>query len=964
MSTALDGRGVKHRETFDRGAPANYVAGLGRGAVGFTTRSDIGPARAPAAPEVNFGPAPEGYVAGRGRAMGALARELGETGGLGKLQQSSESHEEDLNESNFDEFSGWGGALFGKETPYDEDDQEADKIYGAVDDRMDSRRKRRREEKRLEMLKKVRQERPKAQEVFADLTADLKAVSESEWAAIPDSADSALKRNQKKRLDVFTPVPDTIIGARGTAYANALDPRASGTETPAVSGTTSTIEFSSAKKTIISMELGRIEDNVTGHSVVDPQGYLTSLNAFSIGGGYDVTELKRARLLLKSIITTNPKNPQGWIAAARLEEQDGKLVAARKLLKGGCDACPESQDIWLECARLQTPENAMVILWDAVKRIPTSEKLWSRLADLENRVPKKKTILRRALEQIPTSINLWKMAIELEEQEDAIIMLQRAVECVPHSVEMWLTLARLETYENARDVLNRARRAVPTEPRMWITAAKLEESQQHGSEIIERIIEKGISVLQQYQVVMDREKWLQEAETAEFEKYPLTCQAIVKATISMGVEPEDRLRTWVDDAQASLSRNAVETARAIYGYALTVFPGKKSIWQQACMLEKEHGTPVALEQMLKKAVNYCPQAETLWLMAAKQKWQAREVAEAREILTAAFKANRDSEQIWLAAVKLEWEENQHERARLLLEKARKEASTPRLWLKSAKLERELGNVNKCLELLEDAIKRYAEFPKFYMMAGQACEEVLKDDDRARKYYQTGIQRCPTNVPLRKLDVYLHERTSGFTKARSQLDLARLRIPKNPELWVETVRLERRAGNEKAAVMAMAKALQECPDSGLLWAEDILTCPRAEKRAKSTEALKIKKCEKDPHVILAVARYFDSEKKYSKAKTWYERVLTIDPDMGDAWGYYYASTLRLGTTEQQEDVLKRCLQADPAHGELWTSVSKKVENWRCDKPTVLKKVVAKITEGGKGGDVKELELIHKKIDVDN
>lgn len=26
-------------------APANYVAGLGRGAAGFTTRSDIGPAR-------------------------------------------------------------------------------------------------------------------------------------------------------------------------------------------------------------------------------------------------------------------------------------------------------------------------------------------------------------------------------------------------------------------------------------------------------------------------------------------------------------------------------------------------------------------------------------------------------------------------------------------------------------------------------------------------------------------------------------------------------------------------------------------------------------------------------------------------------------------------------------------------------------------------------------------------------
>jgi hypothetical protein len=35
-------------------APSNYVAGLGRGATGFTTRSDIGPARlAPEMPSVS-----------------------------------------------------------------------------------------------------------------------------------------------------------------------------------------------------------------------------------------------------------------------------------------------------------------------------------------------------------------------------------------------------------------------------------------------------------------------------------------------------------------------------------------------------------------------------------------------------------------------------------------------------------------------------------------------------------------------------------------------------------------------------------------------------------------------------------------------------------------------------------------------------------------------------------------------
>jgi pre-mRNA-processing factor 6 len=45
--------GPKSANTFNVAAPAHYVAGVGRGATGFTTRSDIGPARpavAPAAP--------------------------------------------------------------------------------------------------------------------------------------------------------------------------------------------------------------------------------------------------------------------------------------------------------------------------------------------------------------------------------------------------------------------------------------------------------------------------------------------------------------------------------------------------------------------------------------------------------------------------------------------------------------------------------------------------------------------------------------------------------------------------------------------------------------------------------------------------------------------------------------------------------------------------------------------------
>lgn len=77
----MSGVGPRSAPTYNISVPSNYVAGIGRGALGFTTRSDIGPARpATGAPSVDaaFGQPPPGYVAGLGRGMGDLARSQGE----------------------------------------------------------------------------------------------------------------------------------------------------------------------------------------------------------------------------------------------------------------------------------------------------------------------------------------------------------------------------------------------------------------------------------------------------------------------------------------------------------------------------------------------------------------------------------------------------------------------------------------------------------------------------------------------------------------------------------------------------------------------------------------------------------------------------------------------------------------------------------------------------------------------
>jgi pre-mRNA-processing factor 6 len=164
---------------------------------------------------------------------------------------------------------------------------------------------------------------------------------------------------------------------------------------------------------------------------------------------------------------------------------------------------------------------------------------------------------------------------------------------------------------------------------------------------------------------------------------------------------------------------------------------------------------------------------------------------------------------------------------------------------------------------------------------------------------------------------------GVTKARSLLELARLKNPKTPELWLEAIRLECRSGHPKLAESLIARGLQECPNSGLLLAETIYMAPRVEQKSKSTVA--IKRCPESPLVIAAVASLFASERKTEKARKWLERAVLLDPDLGDSWARYYAFELEFGTVEQQNALKERCVKAEPKHGLVWQSIVKDMAN---------------------------------------
>ncbi|GMF80592.1 hypothetical protein BDV35DRAFT_45305 [Aspergillus flavus] len=965
-------------------APENYVAGLGRGATGFTTRSDLGPARE--------GPTPEqiqAALAKRAQLLGA-APPTAYGAGREKGGKEDKAEEEEDDERFQDPDNEVGLFAYGQ---FDQEDDEADRIYREVDEKMDKRRKARRLVLSLSLTPPVhlfdgaicssgsppvvwiedrldsfanyreireRQERedyerknPKIQQQFADLKRSLASVSEDDWANLPEVGDLTGKNRRAKQnlRQRFYAVPDSVLASArdSTQFETTVTDDGAHTDIQGegVDGTiTNFADISAARDKALKVKLDQAAISSSGDSAsgsatsIDPKGYLTSLTQSELKAGeVEIGDIKRVRVLLESVTRTNPKHAPGWIALARLEELAGRIVAARNCIAKGCELCPKSEDAWLENIRLNEGHNAKVIAANAIQNNDRSTRLWIEAMRLESEPRAKKNVLRQAILHIPQSVVIWKEAVNLEEDPvDARLLLAKAVEMIPLSVELWLALARLETPENAQKVLNAARKAVPTSYEIWIAASRLQE--QMGTFNKVNVMKRAVQSLARENAMLKREEWIAEAENCEEEGAILTCGAIIRETLGWGLdEDDDRKDIWMDDAKASIARGKYETARAIYAYALRVFVNRRSIWLAAADLERNHGTKEALWQVLEKAVEACPQSEELWLLLAKEKWQTGEIDEARRVLGRAFNQNPNNEDIWLAAVKLEADARQTDQARELLATARREAGTDRVWVKSVAFERQLGNADEALDLVNQGLQLYPKADKLWMMKGQIYESQNKYP-QAREAYGTGTRACSRSVPLWLLASRLEEKAGAVVKARSVLDRARLAVPKSAELWTESVRVERRANNIAQAKILMAKALQEVPTSGLLWSESIWHLePRAQRKARSLEA--IKKVDNDPILFITVARIFWGERRLEKAMTWFEKAIVSDSDLGDGWAWYYKFLLQHGTEEKRADVVSKCISTEPKHGEVWQSVAKNPANAHKSTEEILKMVAERL-----------------------
>ncbi|KAK3325163.1 PRP1 splicing factor, N-terminal-domain-containing protein [Apodospora peruviana] len=957
---------ASRRDFLSQPAPENYVAGLGRGATGFTTRSDLGPARE--------GPSEDQIKA-------AVAKRSAQLG----LTESKDDDNEDENryQDPDNEVGLFSGGI------YEKDDEEADRIWQEVDERMAKRRQKQRsvisyslplhvhlhrhrlprpfhsppaqtsglsveidepstdqhyshrEAREKADREEYERQNPKIQQQFAGLKRALETVTDEEWANLPDPKDltGRTKRARQARMERFYAVPDSVLAAARDAgqFGTTVADDGTATEGNKDGTVTDFAKIGAARDKVLRARLEQ-ESHSSGTatsgsaSTIDPKGYLTSLSNMQ-GADQNIGDIEQFRKMLKSAVDSNPKQAASWIAAARLETHAGKPVAARNLISKGCQHCPKSEDIWLENIHLNDNRNGKIIAAQAIQANPQSVKLWVEAMKLENDPRSKKKVIRRALDHNPESEALWKEAVNLEEDaEDARMLLAKATDLIPASLDLWLALARIETPQNARKVLNKAVKKLPSSHELWIAAARLEE--QLGEGLKRPVMQNAVKFLAKQNAMPKREEWIAAAEKCEEEGAIITCNNIIEATLGWGLdEDDDRKEMWMDDAKGSINRGKIATARAIYAYALRVFVNSKSIFLAAIDLERNYGTQDDLWRTLEKAVVACPHHEVFWLMLAKEK--VGDTDEARRVLARAFNQNPNNEDIWLAAVKLEADAGQNEQARNLLLTARESAPTDRVWIRSVAFERQLGDNEEALNLVIKALDIFPQAAKLWMMKGQIYED-LGMLPQAREAYSTGVRQVPSSVPMWLLYSRLEERAGNVVKARSVLDRARQAVPKSPELWTELIRVERRAKNVNQAKSLMAKALQEMPKSGLLWAERIMNLePRTQRKTLLAEA--IKKVDDDPILLVTAARILWAERKLDRAQNWFEKALLLDRDMGDTWAWYYKFLLQHGKEEKQKELVQKCVLNDPRHGEEWTKVAKDPKNAGLGTEEILKRV---------------------------
>jgi pre-mRNA-processing factor 6 len=315
-------------------------------------------------------------------------------------------------------------------------------------------------------------------------------------------------------------------------------------------------------------------------------------------------DVPAAREVLDRAFVRNSESEQIWLAAVKLEAENGELGAARELLVRARSVA-DTERIWMKSAVFERQQGqaelALKTVSVALSKYPKFAKLYmiqGQIHQTANNYSAARAAYAAGLKTIPKDITLWVLASRLEEADGKSI--------------------------RARALLEKARLVNPKSDVLWAEAVHVEErsgSAAQGKALLARA--------------------LQECPTSGL----LWSMAIwVEARPQRKARSVDALKKCADDpvvictvARLFWAERKIEKARQWFDRAVSAGPDYGDAWGWWLKFERQHGTAAQQEDVITRCTAVEPHHGVTWQPIAKDdKNRGKAIKDILQLVTAAL----------------------------------------------------------------------------------------------------------------------------------------------------------------------------------------------------------------------------------------------------------------------------------------------------------------------------------------
>ncbi|AMD20985.1 HEL296Cp [Eremothecium sinecaudum] len=856
----------------DQEPPPGYIAGVGRGATGFATRSDLG---------VTNSRKPNRTRDGSSDFLAAEAT---------------------------------------KDAA--EDEIEAENIYSMVEERLASKKK-------AATGSKQEASQSAVGDQFVDLKRHLATLTDNDWLNIPEAGDST-RKNKRQRLEAQQQrktyaAPDSLLSGRGVNLMKLTEERERLLGHQLDTEFDQTLNKQQREVDDYLQQLNSEPISVTPSMDVDAQD-LPKMRA--ILASYRKTDptkpyswIASARLeerarrfqVAKAIIDEGcqqcPKEEDVWLENIRLNQSD--LAYCKDLVAQAVQFNVRSERLWLKAVELEQEQfNKARVVRKALQQVPKSETFWKMAVQLESNRNAALRVLEKATDLVPTSISLWTALIKLQDLAHKRETLDKARKAVSDNEALWIITAEIEEESGTADkaqlvkllregieLLRKGDKCLTLEE--WMVHCKNIEAERSYPLTISALLEVVLAeqsadsadLLATIDGLGDDAFYTKKEAIAYLLSKEPSRLSIWTAFINLG-RKTGKMKEIYDACDRLLFEQNIIKERPVL---LLIYV--KEIWKR---LNDVHGANKVLERGLKILPSYLD----FWLAKIK--------------LQIAMSKNQEAERTFILAINT-----------LGIDST---TNLERLWYKYASFLRFLGKNKQAVEILNDAIAKYPACEKLRLQLSQVYVEMSLLSE-AREVLTIASKEFPSRpkfwVQLAKLDEQQFQKT---TSARSDLDLGLLKNPGSWEIYVARAQMEVRVGNKNHAILVVQEGLRKCPENPNLWCLNIQLVEKKSLR-KTMFQQALKSTNNNGLVLTEIGKSFYKEGQIEKALRWFQHATETHPKSGDAWAWYYK--LLKQTDKDTAEVEALVEEHEPKYGDLWISVSKDVKTQYKSPSDILK-----------------------------